>query len=59
MVPVDTEQSGQYDCNFYAQIPVDQYQGQELRVVMEDAPEILRRESTFQTSRKRLRILIR
>ena len=40
MVPVDTEQSGQYDCNFYAQIPVDQYQGQELRVVMEDAPEI-------------------
>ena len=40
MVPVDMEQSGQYDCNFYAQIPVDQYRGQEIRVAMEDAPEI-------------------
>lgn len=39
MVPVDTEQEGSYHCDFYAQIPVGQYEGKELQVTIEDAPE--------------------
>lgn len=40
MVPVDEEQDGKYTADFCAQIPVEAYRGKEIRVSLEEAPDI-------------------
>lgn len=40
MVPVDEEQTEAYSCDFYAQIPIQEYEGKEIGISMEEAPEV-------------------
>lgn len=40
MVPVDNDQQEKYSYDFYAQIPIAQYAGKNLRITVEDVPEI-------------------